>query len=61
VKVSVVIPVFNEKDTVREIVERVCHLPIEKEVLVVDDGSRDGSSEILQNEVSKLPDVRVIF
>ena len=61
VKVSVVIPVFNEKDTVREIVKRVCDLPIEKEVLVVDDGSRDGSSEILQNEVSKLPDVRVIF
>ncbi len=60
-KVSVVIPVYNERDTVKEVVERVCRLPIEKEVLVVDDGSRDGSGEILKNEVSKLPDVRVIF
>ena len=60
-KVSVVIPVFNEKDTVREVVERVCRLPIEKEVLVVDDGSRDGSSDILKNEVSKIKDVRVLF
>lgn len=60
-KVSIVIPVYNEKNTVKELVERVCQLPIEKEILVVDDGSRDGSSEILENEVSKLPNVRVIF
>jgi len=60
-KVSIVIPVYNEKGTVRQVVENVCRLPIEKEILVVDDGSRDGSSEILANEVSRLPDVRVLF
>ena len=42
--VSVVIPVYNERATVREIVRRVQAVPISKEVLIVDDGSTDGTS-----------------
>jgi glycosyltransferase involved in cell wall biosynthesis len=44
---SVVIPVFNEQATLREIVDRVREVPIRKEITVVDDGSQDGSAEIL--------------
>ena len=47
-KLSVVIPVFNERDTIEEIVRRVRAVPIDKEILVVDDGSRDGTREILE-------------
>src|SRR5438445_10823968 len=46
-KLSVVIPVYNESATLREVVERVLAVPLEMEVLCVDDGSRDGSREIL--------------
>lgn len=48
-KLSVIIPVFNEKDTVEAVLGRVLETPFEKEVIVVDDGSTDGTSEILGN------------
>jgi glycosyltransferase involved in cell wall biosynthesis len=46
-KLSVVIPAYNEKETIREIVARVHAVPIEKEIVIVDDGSTDGTREIL--------------
>ncbi len=46
-KLSVVIPVYNEKDTVAELVRRVRAVPIAKEIWIVDDGSTDGTSEVL--------------
>src|SRR5579862_4710379 len=46
-KLSVVIPVFNERATLRQVVERVLAVPLEIEVLCIDDGSQDGSREIL--------------
>jgi len=45
---SVIIPVFNEKATIREILQRVFDVPLAKEVIVVDDGSRDGTRELLE-------------
>lgn len=56
-KLSVVMPVYNEAGTVREILDRVVAVPVEKEVIVVDDGSTDGTREILR--YLDLPDVRV--
>jgi len=47
-KVSVVIPVFNEKATIAELVRRVQAVPIEKEIIVVDDFSSDGTRDILR-------------
>ena len=44
---SVVMPVFNERSTVEEIIRRVLAVPLRIELVVVDDGSTDGSSEIL--------------
>lgn len=45
---SVVMPVFNEKDTLEEIIERVLAVPLRKELLAIDDCSTDGSREMLQ-------------
>jgi len=46
-KISVVIPVYNEAATIREIVQRVKEVNLVDEVVIVDDGSRDGTREIL--------------
>src|SRR6516225_5108522 len=46
-KVSVVIPVYNEKSTICEILRRVDETEIRKEIVVVDDCSNDGTRKIL--------------
>ncbi len=56
---SVVMPVYNEQATLRAIVAAVRAVPIRKELILVDDGSKDGSRAILA-ELAALPDVRVI-
>ena len=61
-KLSVVVPIFNERDTVRTILSRVLATPHEKEVILVDDGSTDGTRQVLAEiEAEKLPGVRVIY
>ncbi len=52
---SVVIPCYNEKNSIRTIVEKVLAAPIEnKEIIVVDDKSTDGTGEILDREIAPL-------
>jgi glycosyltransferase involved in cell wall biosynthesis len=48
-KVSVIIPVYNEKSTIEEILRRVKAEEIATEILVIDDGSNDGTRDILGN------------
>jgi glycosyltransferase involved in cell wall biosynthesis len=58
---SVVIPCYNERNTIREIVARVRAAPVEsKEIIIVDDYSRDGTRELIQSEVAALVD-RVVY
>jgi len=47
VKLSLVIPVYNETPTLREIIQRVVAVDFDKELVLVDDGSTDGSRELL--------------
>jgi glycosyltransferase involved in cell wall biosynthesis len=61
VKLSVVMPVYNERATLREVIERVFALPLEIELICVDDGSRDGSVEILRELEGKYPQLRVFL
>jgi len=46
---SVVVPVFNEKDTIEEILTRVAAVPLRKEIIVVDDCSTDGTRAMLEH------------
>ena len=47
-KLSIVIPVFNEAKTIREIIKRVQDVDVEKELIIVDDCSKDGTQDILR-------------
>ena len=44
---SVVIPIYNEKETLESLVERVCAVPIRKQIILVDDCSDDGTRDLL--------------
>jgi len=52
-KKTVIIPAYNEKDTIDEIIKRVQETNIIDEILIVDDGSTDGTREILKNYQDK--------
>lgn len=60
-RLSVVIPVYNEERWIREIVQRVRAVSIPMEIILVDDCSTDGTRKILEEEISKLPDCKVIY
>lgn len=46
-KISIIIPVYNEETTIGHVLERVLDVPFDKEVIVVDDGSRDQTQTIV--------------
>jgi len=47
-KLSVVIPAYNEKRTILEVLQRVRAIDLPKEIIVIDDFSSDGTREMLQ-------------
>jgi glycosyltransferase involved in cell wall biosynthesis len=59
---SVLIPVYNERETLLELLERVRDIEIKKEVILVDDGSTDGTRDLMREQIEgKFPDVKVVF
>ena len=59
-KLSVVVPVYNEKPTLKELVNQVLKVNLNKEIILVDDASTDGSKEIVEKLAQK-PAVKAIF
>ncbi|MDP2728243.1 MAG: glycosyltransferase family 2 protein [Dehalococcoidia bacterium] len=60
-KLSVLMPIYNERDTIREIIRRVQAVEVEKEIICVDDYSTDGTREILQELAQEYPDLKLLF
>jgi glycosyltransferase involved in cell wall biosynthesis len=53
VRVSFIVPAHNEAATIDEVLERVAALPLDKQVIVVDDGSTDGTGEIAERRAAR--------
>jgi glycosyltransferase involved in cell wall biosynthesis len=58
---SVVIPVYNEKKTIHEIIRRVRAVPINKQIIIVDDCSTDGTREALRDLAQRDMELTVVF
>ncbi|MBI2588571.1 glycosyltransferase family 2 protein [Candidatus Berkelbacteria bacterium] len=58
-KISVIIPVYNEKNTILEALKRVLDVNLDKEIIIIDDGSIDGTRQILKK--LKHSGVRIIY
>ncbi len=59
-KLSVIIPVYNEKATIEQLITRVKNVNLDKEIIVVDDCSRDGTRDIIR-KLARGDDVRVMM
>jgi glycosyltransferase involved in cell wall biosynthesis len=62
-KLSIIVPVYNEKQTILQVLKRIEITPYEKEIIVIDDFSADGTREILRelDESREIPSVRVLY
>ncbi len=59
-KLSVVIPVYNEAATVAELIGRVYAVDLAKQIIVIDDGSTDGTREVLASLQGRYENLRVL-
>lgn len=64
-KLSILIPVYNERAYLRRCVERVIVAPLaynlQKEIVIVDDGSTDGTARLVQQLAEEYPEVIRVF
>jgi len=60
-RLSVVIPVYNERYTIHEILRQVRAVPIQKQIILVDDCSKDGTRDILKTLAAEDPDLTVVY
>lgn len=51
-KLTVIIPVFNEKDSIKDIIKKVNEVNFQKEIILIDDGSTDGTLKIIKTDIS---------
>src|SRR5579862_5308494 len=60
-KLSVIMPVYYEKTTLRQVIERVLSVGLEIELICVDDGSSDGSRDVLAQLAQSHPQIRALL
>jgi glycosyltransferase involved in cell wall biosynthesis len=60
-KLSVVTPIYDERATLREVVARILSVPLKIELICIDDGSRDGSRELLAALQTEHPQIKVLL
>jgi len=60
-KLSIVIPVYNEKDSLQALLQRVRKVPFDKEIILIDDCSTDGTRDLLKQLQQSEPDLKIIF
>ena len=58
--ISIIVPCYNEKNTIEKIIEKIYSIKIKKEIIIVDDGSKDGTAEILKRKI-KSKAKKIIF
>ncbi len=58
---SVIVPVYNERETICGVIGRIMALPIPLEVIAVDDGSSDGTTALLEQLEAQLPGLQVVY
>lgn len=61
IKISVIIPAYNEESTIRTIIDRVRKVPINKEIIVIDDGSTDATRDVIQEYAESHPEIRAFY
>ncbi len=60
-KLSVVIPVYNERNTLRDVIGRIKNVPLDKEIILIDDCSTDGTRDILKQLADEDKDLKILF
>ncbi|MDE2126846.1 MAG: glycosyltransferase family 2 protein [Armatimonadetes bacterium] len=61
-ELSVLLPIYNERESALALIERVCAVPLHLELIIVDDGSNDGTTDLLRNTVEgRRENVRVYY
>src|SRR5437867_13223679 len=58
---SVVVPCYNERATVAELLRRVKEVPVDKEIIVTDDKSTDGTKDVVAELAEQWPEIRHIL
>jgi glycosyltransferase involved in cell wall biosynthesis len=58
---SVIVPCYNERATVGELLRKVHEVPVEKEIIVIDDQSTDGSRDVVAALATRWPEIRHLF
>ena len=60
-RLSVIIPVYNERKTIETLINRVLKVDIDKEILIVDDFSTDGTRELLESRCEQDSNLRILY